>query len=116
MIVALKEKEHCLIKNLAVNIAKVMWCFFPKGKTRWSNSMGQYSLLSFSLSDKKTIFRWILDTVKVKELWDNSIYVRSVRVPCELKELLFKELKTKIMPSFDPERSESELKELRDLK
>ncbi|XP_078153095.1 uncharacterized protein LOC144548284 [Carex rostrata] len=112
IVVALKEKKHCFIKNLAVNIAKVMSCFFPKGKTRWSNSMGQYSLLSFSLRDKETIFRWILDAVKVKELWDKFIYVRSVRVPCELKELLFKELKTKTGVAHPW----SELKELRDLK
>lgn len=57
--------------------------------------MVQYSLLNYALGDKETIIGRILRAVKAKELWDNFIFIHSVRVPSKLKQLLFEELKTK---------------------
>ncbi|XP_078150732.1 uncharacterized protein LOC144546064 [Carex rostrata] len=110
MIVALNKQN--LQKKLAVVIAKVMSCFFPKGKPRWSNSMSQYNLLSISLGDKKTIFRWILSAVKVKELWDKFIFIYPVSVRSDLQERLFEVLKTKSQGA----KTTADFKELRGCK
>ncbi|XP_078162376.1 uncharacterized protein LOC144557652 [Carex rostrata] len=110
MIVALKKHSQ---EKLADVITKAMSCFFPKGKRRWSNSMLQFSLLTYSREDKKTIFNQILGMIKkVKEMWDNFWFTFSVRVPPKLEELFFEELKTKSMNA----RNTSDFKELRDCK
>ncbi|XP_078153687.1 uncharacterized protein LOC144548847 [Carex rostrata] len=70
MIFTLELKEHSLLKNLAVLIAKVMSCFFSESKPQWSHSMDQYSFMSFSLRDKKTIIKRFLGDIKLKRLWD----------------------------------------------
>ncbi|XP_078153688.1 uncharacterized protein LOC144548850 [Carex rostrata] len=89
MIIALEQKEHRLLKNLAVIIAKVMSCFLFGSKPRWSKSMGQYSLLNISLRDENTIIRRILGELKVENLWDNFFFIHDVPVPGKLEEILY---------------------------
>ncbi|KAF3333241.1 hypothetical protein FCM35_KLT00932 [Carex littledalei] len=118
MIVALTRHTWLNLNKLAGVITCAKSCI-----PRWSNSMNQYNLLSFSLGDKEEslIRRWVLGALKmnklyffkkVKELWNNFIFIDSVGVPCELKTLLFGELKKK----SENARNTADFKELRDCK
>ncbi|XP_078159327.1 uncharacterized protein LOC144554844 [Carex rostrata] len=102
MIVALSRKRWLNLNKLAGVITCAVSCIFLKGKPRWSNSMKQYNLLSLSFGDKEeSLIRRILGALKVRELWNNFVFVGSVGVPCHLKALLFKELKEKSKSARD---------------
>ncbi|XP_006465866.2 uncharacterized protein LOC102612510 [Citrus sinensis] len=55
---------------------------------RWSNSMGQYSLISLCLEEKPP--RKILKLLHLDELWEKHSYKTSKEVPECLKKVIFK--------------------------
>ncbi|CAK7324214.1 unnamed protein product [Dovyalis caffra] len=55
---------------------------------RWSNSMGQFSLLSYSLNEKPKHFHEILKLLKINEKLEKQGHVAYRQVPEELKKWL----------------------------
>ena len=62
---------------------------------RWSNSMSQFNLLSFSLKDKQTIFYGIQKLLRIDKMLENNRYTTCETVTVDLKEFIFEYLKEK---------------------
>ncbi|XP_039120652.1 uncharacterized protein LOC120257107 [Dioscorea cayenensis subsp. rotundata] len=77
-------------------------CFRPTNKPRWSNSMAQYSLISFCLADEESsAFKTTLKSIGMKDTWDKYWYTTYIPVTDELKEFIFKEIKGKASSAQD---------------
>ncbi|XP_075663900.1 uncharacterized protein LOC142633545 [Castanea sativa] len=62
---------------------------------RWSNSMSQFNLLSFSLKDKQTICYGIQKLLRIDKMLENNRYTTCEAVTVDLKEIIFEYLKEK---------------------
>ena len=62
---------------------------------RWSNSMSQFNLLSFSLKDKQTICYGIQKLLRIDKKLENNRYTTCETVTVDLKNLIFEHLKEK---------------------
>jgi hypothetical protein len=63
---------------------------------RWSNSVGQYNLISYCLEDKPAKCRFIQKVLCISKLLEKYRYQNSKEVLPELKNLIFEELLKKI--------------------
>ncbi|XP_078149938.1 uncharacterized protein LOC144545226 [Carex rostrata] len=68
----------------------------PEKKARWSDKMAQYSLITYSLEDKPSWWKSIMECLGLKNYWDQYRYTTCVTVDFNLKELVFEELKKKM--------------------
>ncbi|KAA8535435.1 hypothetical protein F0562_030424 [Nyssa sinensis] len=82
--------KHQKYEVVAQFFQKLPWLFSMNKRRRWSNLMGQFDLLSFSLNDKPTKLRRILGLFGIKEELENSMYKTYVDVPESLKEKILK--------------------------
>ncbi|KAJ4966142.1 hypothetical protein NE237_017991 [Protea cynaroides] len=66
-------------------------------KKRWSNSMGQYNLISFCLRDEPSKFTMgLLKLCPVQEMLEIYLYTSFKEIPDKLKEVIFEQLKGKL--------------------
>ncbi|KAJ7963267.1 DUF594 family protein [Quillaja saponaria] len=66
-------------------------------RKRWSNTMGQYNLIKFSLKDKPSKFSSVVNKIKfLSLLLEKYRYNDTEDVPDALKELIFEELKRRL--------------------
>ncbi|KAM0952402.1 hypothetical protein DsansV1_C03g0036011 [Dioscorea sansibarensis] len=76
--------------------------FRPTSKPRWSNSMAQYSLISFCLvDDEPSAFKTTLELMSMKDTWDKYRHTKYIPVTSELKEFIFEEIKGKASSAED---------------
>ncbi|KAM4110700.1 hypothetical protein ACJW30_05G011600 [Castanea mollissima] len=77
-----------LSKSSTSSIRQVITRLQLPKQPRWSNSMSQFNLLSFSLKDKRTVFIGIQKRLCMDEFLENYNYTTCEEVPDNLKELL----------------------------
>ncbi|XP_039116671.1 uncharacterized protein LOC120252555 [Dioscorea cayenensis subsp. rotundata] len=88
--------------QLSDKVFTTISCFRPTNKPRWSNSMAQYSLISFCLADdESSAFKTTLKSIGMKDTWDKYWYTTYIPVTDELKEFIFKEIKGKASSAQD---------------
>jgi Domain of unknown function (DUF4220)/Protein of unknown function, DUF594 len=68
----------------------------PRKKSRWSDKMAQFSLITYALQDKPRWWKPVMEKVGFKETWDNYRYTSFVMVSGDLKYLVCQELKKKM--------------------
>lgn len=84
-----------LSKRATSSICRAITCVQPPKQPRWSNSMSQFNLLSFSLKDKHEVFYGIQKRLRIDKFLEKHQYTTCEKVPDELKELIFDHLKKK---------------------
>ena len=77
-------------------IHKAITCLQLPKEPRWSNSMSQFNLLSFSLKDKHTVFYGIPKCLHIDKFLEKTWYTTHEKVPMDLKELIFSHLQESI--------------------
>ncbi|KAL4625322.1 hypothetical protein ACB092_05G016900 [Castanea dentata] len=77
-------------------IHKAITCLQLPKQPRWSNSMLQFNLLSFSLQDKHTVFYGIMKCLHIDKVLEKTWYTTHEEVPMDLKELIFGHLQESI--------------------
>ncbi|KAJ0983637.1 hypothetical protein J5N97_011892 [Dioscorea zingiberensis] len=87
--------------RLSSMIFKSISYFRPPNKPRWSDSMAQYSLISFCLADQPSPLKTTLEFISMKDTWDKYRHTKYIPVTSELKELIFEELKGKASSAED---------------
>lgn len=75
----------------------------PETRSRWSNKMAQYNLITCSLKNTPHLLQKMLKTIGLKEFFDNYRFTSYTPVTIELKGLVFTELKTKMSDITDTE-------------
>nr|XP_023873082.1 uncharacterized protein LOC111985660 [Quercus suber] len=78
-------------------IHKAITCLQLPKEPRWSNSMSQFNLLSFSLKNKHTVFYGILKCLHIDKFLEKTWYTTHEKVPRDLKELIFSHLRESIL-------------------
>ncbi|XP_042489789.1 uncharacterized protein LOC122069772 [Macadamia integrifolia] len=77
-------------------VFKIISTFRYCSKFRWSNQMGQYSLLSYIVHQPKHLkLGKTLDLLGLKEMWDEYWYIKYKKVRDDLKNHIFEHLKRK---------------------
>ena len=84
-----------LSKRSTSSVRRVITCLQLPKQPRWSNSMSQFNLFSFSLKDKHTVFIGIQKRLCIDKFLENYNYTTCEKVPGELKKLVFDHLKEK---------------------
>ncbi|XP_039140081.1 uncharacterized protein LOC120277344 [Dioscorea cayenensis subsp. rotundata] len=88
--------------QLSNMIFTIISYFRPTSKPRWSNSMAQYSLISFCLADDEpSAFKTTLEFISMKDTWDKYRHTNYIPVTSELKEFIFEEIKGKASSAED---------------
>ncbi|KAL4625306.1 hypothetical protein ACB092_05G016200 [Castanea dentata] len=78
-------------------IHKAITCLQLPKEPRWSNSMSQFNLLSFSLKNKHTVFYGILKCLHIDKFLEKTWYTTQEKVPWNLKELIISHLRESIL-------------------
>jgi Protein of unknown function, DUF594/Domain of unknown function (DUF4220) len=94
-IVSLNRSRRCLC--FASAIIRMVRQVLRDGKPRWSNTIGQYNLVSFCLRDRDTITAWIMRKISLKEKWDHFLETRLVMLPYLLEDMMFTEVKRRAL-------------------
>ncbi|XP_078149995.1 uncharacterized protein LOC144545276 [Carex rostrata] len=89
-------KESNSFNRLSKFLFSIQTKLRSETKPRWSEKMAQFSLITYSLEDKRCLWKCIIKSVGFKETWDNYRYTTYVPVKVGLKELVFRELKNKM--------------------
>ncbi|GMN36871.1 hypothetical protein TIFTF001_006360 [Ficus carica] len=87
----LSKNKNVLVDLLCQAISSIL----PSKTERWSNEIAQYNLLRFSLKDKPAKCRFLQRVLGIYELMEKYRYKRFIRVPKDLKELIFQQLRKK---------------------
>ncbi|XP_075664629.1 uncharacterized protein LOC142634223 [Castanea sativa] len=88
--------RHATTSILQAIIHKAITCLQLPKEPRWSNSMSQFNLLSFSLKDKHTVFYGILKCLHIDKFLEKTWYTTHEEVPMDLKGLIFNHLQESI--------------------
>ncbi|XP_030968924.1 uncharacterized protein LOC115989394 [Quercus lobata] len=94
----LSKHKNFVVDFLCKTISKIR---FSKNK-RWSNTMGQFNLISYCLEEKADKFRVIQKFLCRNQLPEKSRYQDSAEVSMKLKELIFGLLQEKSKSAKDP--------------
>ncbi|KAJ3679721.1 hypothetical protein LUZ60_017732 [Juncus effusus] len=96
---ALKKIDECnKLSNILFYLIKIMQ---PEEKSRWANSIAQYSLITYALENKSNLTGKTLKFFGVKDNWDNYWYTEYEPIKKELKELIFTQLTDKMKTIVD---------------
>ncbi|KAM4099775.1 hypothetical protein ACB094_05G017200 [Castanea mollissima] len=93
----LSKHKNSVVDFLYNTISKI----FSKNK-RWSNTMGQFNLISYCLEEKADKFSVIQNFLCRNQLPEMSRYQVSAEVSMKLKELIFGQLQKKSESAKDP--------------
>ncbi|XP_023895547.2 uncharacterized protein LOC112007437 [Quercus suber] len=94
----LSKHKNCVVDFLYNTISKIR---FSKTK-RWSNTMGQFNLISYCLEEKADKFSVIQKFLCSNQLPEKSRYQDSAEVSLNLKKLIFGLLQEKSESAKDP--------------
>nr|POE55259.1 hypothetical protein CFP56_49292 [Quercus suber] len=84
-----------LTKHATTCIGQAISFIQQPEQPRWSNSMSQFNLLSFSLKDKQTICYGIQKLLRIDKMLENNRNTTCETVTVYLKEFIFEYLKEK---------------------
>ncbi|KAF3951259.1 hypothetical protein CMV_023070 [Castanea mollissima] len=88
--------RHATTSILQAIIHKAITCLQLPKKPRWSKSISQFNLLSFSLKDKHTVFYGILKCLHIDKFLEKTWYTTHEDVGKDLKPLIFSHLQESI--------------------
>jgi hypothetical protein len=85
-------------------ICRLVSSFLPSKEQRWSNSLAQYNLLSFSLKDKPVpllddkpdLFQKIVKYLPIYQMFENRWYKYHCEISKDLKRLIFQHFQGKM--------------------
>ncbi|KAJ3693161.1 hypothetical protein LUZ60_012256 [Juncus effusus] len=102
---AAMEKDNKWTNYKCTNWLKNMLLFLtvklrPEEKSRWSNSIGQCSLLNYSFKCKSNCIGNVMSFFGVKENWDKFWYTDYKPVERKLKNRVFSELSSKLTSTW----------------
>ena len=108
------QTAHWLIKHKKTTILQTInrtlrTCWFPQHN--WSNSVGQFSLLSFSLREKPLRYDHALKMLGINEMIEIYQYDTPVALSEDMKYIIFNEIK-KIRPWAEMHSYDTDLKSL----